>query len=723
MWVETEPAREAQCGAGRCEISLHSWGFGLVRVFEHTYDRGVSQGPISTSPVSSPRPSLDDDAARVMDAELVEVERLRAAVQACRLRQAVACQQRFAACGARELAVVHLALSWQLSEARVGVLLHQGRYLLTVLPGVLAALEDGVVGPEMVEVLIEVCDVLEPDVAVAVADQVLAAVAAGRCPDASAVRARARRASVRLAPGSARQRAQRANADRDVRWWAGPDGTGTVELTGPAAKVRAALGVIRDRATLLRHTDAAAGVSVRTAAQSRFDAGLELLLGGGTNHSLDSGGAARGGSTGSGLPGVLVHVPLAVALGLSEQPAQLQGYGPLTAPAAREVIEDGAQLWPVWVHPASGEPLGVADRPVQPGRDPAAIRAALLAMRTQADQLARAGALPHQPRHPHDHQGWQPPAPAGGAEHPAGTAGPYRVPARMRRYLQVRSPQCERLQRPGRALRPRPRPALAGRTHLPVQPRRAVPPPPPLQTSRLGQTAPHRRRGALDQPDRSHLPAPPRPPTADPGHRHAAGAARAVPHRPGNRQRRPPAPPRRRALPRHLPRPSTRGPRLLARTPRPARPRHHQLAATRRTRLARRPAPQATPPPATPGPAGQLTAARARRRGGSGHQRRTTSASTSPTPRVSPWPSTAGLSPASSQPPSAGASARFTTSNAGRARKRPTTTSPTRTRARRRTSRQSPGRRVGSIEGPSTRTTPNGLRTRPPKGWGRLGRG
>jgi len=128
-----------------------------------------------------------------------------------------------------------------------------------------------------------------------------------------------------------------------VRWWAGPDGTGTVELTGPAAKVRAALGAIRERATLLRHTDAAAGVSVRTAAQSRFDAGIELLLGGGTNHSLDSGGAARGGSTGSGLPGVLVHVPLAVALSLSEQSAQLQGYGPLTAPAAREVIEDGAQ--------------------------------------------------------------------------------------------------------------------------------------------------------------------------------------------------------------------------------------------------------------------------------------------------------------------------------------------------------------------------------------------
>jgi len=403
----------------------------------------MSQGPISTSPVSSPRASLDDDAARAMDAELVEVERLRAAVQASRLRQAVACQQRFTACGARELAVVHLALSWQLSEARVGVLLHQGRYLLTVLPRVLAALTDGVVGPEMVEVLIEVCDVLEPDVAVAVADQVLTAVAAGRCPDASAVRVRAGRASVRLAPGSARQRAERATADRDVRWWAGPDGTGTVELTGPAAKVRAALGAIRDRATLLRHTDAAAGVSVRTAAQSRFDAGIELLLGGGTNHSLDTGGAtagAGGDTTGSGLPGVLVHVPLAVALGLSEQPAQLPGYGPLSAPAAREVIEDGAQLWPVWVHPHSGQPLGIADRPVQPGPDPAAIRAALLAMHTQADQLARAGAVAHQPRHPHDHQ---PPAPTDGAEHPAGTAGPYRVPARMRRYLQVRSPQCE----------------------------------------------------------------------------------------------------------------------------------------------------------------------------------------------------------------------------------------------------------------------------------------
>ncbi len=427
----------------------------------------MSQGPISTSPVSSSRPSLDDDAARAMDAELVEVERLRAAVQASRLRQAVACQQRFAACGARELAVVHLALTWQLSEARVAVLLHQGRYLLTVLPRVLAALTDGVVGPEMVEVLIDVCDVLEPDVAVAVADQVLTAVAAGRCPDASAVRARARRASVRLAPGSARKRAERATADRDVRWWAGPDGTGTVELTGPAAKVRAALGAIRDRATLLRHTDATAGVSVRTAAQSRFDASLELLLSGGTNHSAGaSGGAgAGGGSTGSGLAGVLVHVPLAVALGLSEQPAELQGYGPLTAPAAREVIEDGAQLWPVWVHPHSGAPLGIADRPVQPGRDPAAIRAALLAMHTQADQLTRRGALPHQPRHPHDHQ---PPTPTrlaegpgrsvrcelsecdeptaarrAGAAHPAGTAGPYRVPAGMRRFLQVRSPQCE----------------------------------------------------------------------------------------------------------------------------------------------------------------------------------------------------------------------------------------------------------------------------------------
>src|SRR5215212_5778550 len=81
---------------------------------------------------------------------------------------------------------------------------------------------------------------------------------------------------------------------------------------------------------------------------------------------------------------------------------------------------------------------------------------------------------------------------------------------------------------------------------------------------------------------------------------------------------------------------------------------------------------------------------------------------TSATPYALESSVTKSLSPRTHQPPSCSRSARLTTTRSGRDRKRATTTAPSRNRPPRRTSRASPSRSVGAMDGPRTRTANSG---------------
>ena len=180
---------------------------------------------------------------------------------------------------------------------------------------------------------------------------------------------------------------------------------------------------------------------------------------------------------------VLVHIPLGGALHVTDEPAELVGHGPLEPDLLDELLLAAPRLRAVWTD-ADGVPVAVGDGVLVPERnDPASVRQALL------DLAAQPPPQELHPRHPHDHPPQQPQparpherhvgralhpparstildddacvladaaiapsrafgsapvvAPTAGAEHPAAAPGGYRLPRRLRRLIEVRSPRCE----------------------------------------------------------------------------------------------------------------------------------------------------------------------------------------------------------------------------------------------------------------------------------------
>lgn len=401
-----------------------------------------------------------DDALSAQVPELLALERARRQNHAQRLRAAVqlrcAFERRLPGTG--PLAVHELALSWDLTQHAAELLLRQGLQVLLVLPQVLEALEEGILAPEMSAELLDAVDGLEDELAVEIADKVLAEVAAGRLRNRSQVRSRARRLVAAARPGDAEQRRQDAFAARDVRVFELPDGMMSLLLTHGAAQVRRIQARIAARAADFAQDDARdlPPDQRRTADQRRADAMVELLC--------QTGGLLQNGDGVSGdLPGVFVTVPVQTALDVDDAPGELHAQRgpaePITAQAVRGMVADGAELCPVFVDDETGEILSVGSRPVRPGRDPAAIRAALTGMADEGERLSASGARVRHPRGPGDHERppddprvpatAPPPAdrvdepPAAGGEHLPDSAGAYRPPRWMRRLTKLRARRCE----------------------------------------------------------------------------------------------------------------------------------------------------------------------------------------------------------------------------------------------------------------------------------------
>lgn len=127
--------------------------------------------------------------------------------------------------------------------------------------------------------------------------------------------------------------------DRDL------DGMSTVAVYGPAAACeRAAANIDRIARHLSIQLD-----ETRTLAQIRSDVALDLLAG-----KL---GAVRA-SSGSGSDGVGISVgltiPIMTMLGHSDEPALLEGYGPIDAQTARELAKDATEFTRILTHPITG---------------------------------------------------------------------------------------------------------------------------------------------------------------------------------------------------------------------------------------------------------------------------------------------------------------------------------------------------------------------------------
>lgn len=185
-----------------------------------------------------------------------------------------------------------------------------------------AALEAGTVSWAHVRVLVRECEHLDDDVARRVEARVLER--AGGQPPAR-FRESVRRAVIRVDPGAAAREAATAVEERGVDRVVHRDGRASLILTGPT------LDIARTWTALDTATGGKAHDDARTLDQRRYDTAIELLSGGGP-----AGEARRHGAK----PVVHLHADLATWLGLANDPVEVEGFGPVPAGMARELLLD-----------------------------------------------------------------------------------------------------------------------------------------------------------------------------------------------------------------------------------------------------------------------------------------------------------------------------------------------------------------------------------------------
>jgi hypothetical protein len=198
-----------------------------------------------------------------------------------------------------------------------------GRQLINHLPAVWAAWQDGEIDGYRALIFVQVlepCFDAAPELARAIADDVLPG--AGRVTGPR-LRQKLRRLLQRGRPEAMAKRVQLTEQQRDVYLTPADDG-GTAAVTGvhlPAARAAAAF----ERVDAIARARRAAGDD-RTLAQLRAETFCDLLDGTGLGVSP----IARPGS-------IELTIPLATALSVGSEPADLVGYGPVVADIARQI--------------------------------------------------------------------------------------------------------------------------------------------------------------------------------------------------------------------------------------------------------------------------------------------------------------------------------------------------------------------------------------------------
>ena len=233
---------------------------------------------------------------------------------------------------ARDLAAAEVAAACSVS--------HQGAVFrvdlaadLVRLPGTRLALAGGRLDRAKVLAIVDAVAVLDDDAAAAVESRVLPRAAGQTMP---ALRAALRRAVIAADPAAAENRRVAQVAARRVLRYPGEDGTATVAWTGPVHEVdgfwlwltgcaTAARGPAGsdDRTLDQRRSDVLGDIGARGLAQSLTDCGAELPKVKGRRAQIG------------------VVVAASTLLGLDEEPGELLGAGPITAPLARRIAAEG----------------------------------------------------------------------------------------------------------------------------------------------------------------------------------------------------------------------------------------------------------------------------------------------------------------------------------------------------------------------------------------------
>ncbi len=267
---------------------------------------------------------------------------------------------------------------------RLGVALR-----LVSFPRLVAGLEDGLLAvPHALALLAEVEHLPAPHASAVLADVLDGPLDADGALAAtpSQLRAKARRAAITVDPEAARRRHEQARRTAGARLRPQPDGMADLVLGCTATEGATVLAALRGRAAAMvfdrelteGQQQVAALLHALGCDRVRVQAVIECPV----ERAVDLHAAG-----GSAVWTVDVRMPVAVALGLSDHPALLAGYGPIDADQARALLPQ-ADLVRACVDAETGEVL-TAERPVRratwSGGDPdraRALRSALIAMGT-----------------------------------------------------------------------------------------------------------------------------------------------------------------------------------------------------------------------------------------------------------------------------------------------------------------------------------------------------
>ena len=165
----------------------------------------------------------------------------------------------------------------------------------------------------------------------------------------------ARRAELRLAPATAQVRHERALADRSVRLLPCSDGMAQLSVLLAAPEAESIFTRLTAATGLLPAEDE------RTVDQQRADLLVDAVLSGLPHDALPELQGRR--------PSIQVLVSADTLLGLDEAPAELAGYGPITAETARRLAADASGTWRrLLTDPNTGQLLDVGARSYRPAQ-------------------------------------------------------------------------------------------------------------------------------------------------------------------------------------------------------------------------------------------------------------------------------------------------------------------------------------------------------------------
>ena len=263
-----------------------------------------------------------------------------------------------------------------IGDRAAGALLEQSYALATSLPRTLAALQSGTVSWQHARVMVDETATLDRDGAKALEAHFLDADApnpdrgcpAGEMP-AYRFRRKARIWRERHHPDSIEKRHAKGVQDRCLEYTPEQDAMARVSAYLPADQAAAIWNRITAIARGLQGPDEA-----RTLTQLRADVFATAALrsetgcthcGNSTGISGGTGAGTKAGARGlADIPmpraEILVTVPVFSLVGITEEPAMLDGYGPIPASMARDLVANGADSFHrVLVDPRDGAPLEI----------------------------------------------------------------------------------------------------------------------------------------------------------------------------------------------------------------------------------------------------------------------------------------------------------------------------------------------------------------------------